>query len=85
MAERSFKSPIQINCLTISLYLGKQDWSEISFQTKVPDLIQHLTEDRLRHARGPVHTLSLLHTYEMNNLIMQFTSPKILLSQVVKS
>ena len=41
--------------------LGKQDWDEISFQTKVPDLIQHITEDRLRHARGSVQSSSMLH------------------------
>ena len=33
------------------------------FQLKVPDLIQLITEDRLRHASGPVQTLSPLRRY----------------------
>ena len=34
---------------------GKQDWVKTEFQIKVQTLIQHLTENRLRHARGPVY------------------------------
>ena len=37
------------------LILGEQDWDRASFQIEVSDLIQLITEDRLRHARGPVH------------------------------
>ena len=33
----------------------------ISFQIGVPDVIQQIREDRLRHARGPVQTSSQLH------------------------
>ena len=32
------------------------------FQIEVPDLIQLITEDRLRHASGPVHRPPPLHT-----------------------
>ena len=32
-------------------------WEKINFQTEVPDLIQDLMEDRLRHARGPVYNI----------------------------
>ena len=45
---------------TVSIGL-KNDWDEISFKTEVPDLIQYLTEDRLRQARGPVRSSSPLH------------------------
>ena len=55
-------SPVFHTVVTVSIGL-KNDWDEISFQTKAPDLIQKITEDRLRHARGPVRSLSLLHVY----------------------
>ena len=32
--------------------MEEQDWDKISFQIKVPDLIQLIKEDRLRHASG---------------------------------
>ena len=54
--------PLFIHNLVIN-YLGKQDWDEISFQTQVPDLIQQIMEDRLRHARDPVQSWSQLHKY----------------------
>ena len=37
------------------LYFGKQDLVKTGFQIEVQTLIQHLTENRLRHSRGPVH------------------------------
>ena len=33
----------------------KQDWVKTGFQIEVLTLIHNLTENRLRHARGPVH------------------------------
>ena len=39
--------------LSVSLF-GKQNWVKTGFQIEVLTLIQNLTENRLRHARGPV-------------------------------
>ena len=36
-------------------FFGKQDWLKTGFQIEVLTLIHNLTENRLRHARGPVH------------------------------
>ena len=38
----------------LSLFIWVQDWVKTEFQT----LIHNLTENRTRHARGPVHTVS---------------------------
>ena len=53
------------------LILGDQDWDRASFQIGVSDLIQLLTEGRLRHACGPaqyppspLHLLLILNTRE---------------------
>ena len=45
---------LTLHRLTVSLF-GKQDWENTSFQTKVLDLILHLTDKRIRHARDCVH------------------------------
>ena len=54
--------PLKINCstllhLTVSLF-GKQDWVKTEFQIEVLTLIQNITENRTRHARGPVQNIS---------------------------
>ena len=56
----------EINCLTLlplSVFLfGKQDWVKTRLQTEVLTLIRNITENRLRQARGPVHsTESVTH------------------------
>ena len=38
----------------LALFLGKQDWVKTQFQFEALTLIQNITENRLRHARGPV-------------------------------
>ena len=45
---------------TISLFIREQDWVMTGFQIEVLTLVQHITENRLRHARGPVHTIGVL-------------------------
>ena len=52
--------PVFHTVVTVSIGL-KSDWDKISFQMEVPDLIQLITEDRLRHASGPVRSSSLFH------------------------
>ena len=42
----------------LSLFIWVQDWVKTEFQTNVLTLINDLTENRTRHARGPVHTVS---------------------------
>ena len=39
--------------INASLILGEQDWDRASFQIGVSDLIQLITEGRLRHTSGP--------------------------------
>ena len=39
-----------------------------SFQTEVPDLIQHLMEDKLRHAKGPVQNIESV-TYILHPIL----------------
>ena len=39
--------------LSASLF-GKQDWVKTGYQIEAMTRIQNLTENRLRHARGPV-------------------------------
>ena len=41
--------------------LYEQDQVKTEFQIEVLTLVQNLTENRLRHARGPVHSSSPLH------------------------
>ena len=59
---------------SISLFIWeKQVWVEISFQIGVPDLVQHIMEDRLRHDRGPVLTPSLINGYHyLSKLIWRY-------------
>ena len=56
--------------LTISLLSAILFWrtklGKTGFKIKGSDLIQHITEDRLRHASGPVHpteSVTYMHTY----------------------
>ena len=61
--------------LSNSLFIWvKQDWVEINFQIEVPNLIQQITEDRLRHARGPVQTASPLHINPLRLSLAHFVS-----------
>ena len=60
-------TPKEINCLallllTVSLF-EKQDWVKTEFQIGVLTLVLNLRENRIRHARGPVHSLSPLHIF----------------------
>ena len=52
---------IKINCLTLSsdFYLGCQRKGDIEFWKEVLTLICNITENRNRHARGPVHALNI--------------------------
>ena len=47
--------------LSASFIWENKTGSRRVFQIKVPDLIQLITEDRLRHASGPVQFTHLLH------------------------
>ena len=38
----------------LALFWGKQDWVKTQFQFEALTLIQNITENRLRHSRGPV-------------------------------
>ena len=56
-----------MNCLTLSpSYFGNQDWVEEDFQTKVPKLIQQITEDRL----GSKEVLSVHRVRYINNCVL---------------
>ena len=46
--------------LSVFLY-GKQDWVKTEYLIEALTLIQNITENRTRHARGPVQILVLLH------------------------
>ena len=48
-----FNSP-----LSISLFIWVQDWVKTEFQIEVLALIQNLTENRIRDARGLVHNIA---------------------------
>ena len=43
------------------MLFGRTTLGKTSFQIKVPDLIQLIKEDRLRHASGPVLSAHPLH------------------------
>ena len=52
----------KLNCLTLSsnLYLGCQGKVDVEFQNEVKILVHIITENRNRHASGPVHALPLI-------------------------
>ena len=52
----------KINCLTLSsnFYLGCQVKVDVEFQNEVKILVHIITENRNRHASGPVHALPLI-------------------------
>ena len=54
-------NPALVACLTLSsdLYLGCQRKVDVEFQNKVKALIHIITENRVRRASGPVHSLLL--------------------------
>ena len=49
---------------SINLFIWVQDRVKTEFQTEVQTLIHYLTENRTRHARGPVHTISSVRSME---------------------
>ena len=42
---------------------GKTRWGKTGFQIEGSDLIHFITEDRLRHASGPVHISRIRYIY----------------------
>ena len=73
-----------VDCLTllrlsVSL-LGKQDWVKTRYQIGVLDLIQHLMENRLRHASGPVrqYRVSYIYCFDQTQFDIPISHSKII-------
>ena len=45
----------------LEIFIWGQDWVKTGFQTEALTLFRNLTENRVRHARGPVQSSFLLH------------------------
>ena len=59
MAQELFNSSS-----TISLFIWETRWGKGRFQIEVLNIVQNILENRIRHARRPVHfTWRLLHLY----------------------
>ena len=61
--------------LIFDFYLGCQGKVGVEFQNKVKTLIHNLTENRIRHASGPVHALPFHYMYCSINTFFNFVHP----------